>query len=176
MSPDAKNNNTLKPPTARVFFALWPPKEIADRLGEVARDVANAVGGRPSRHETIHLTLAFLGDVAISKIPELCALGREIDARQFALQVDRLGYWSHNHLVWAGCTDMPRGLTDLQQRLQAKLYETAFLPETHERTFTPHLTLVRRVRRALDANPILTSGFLERFPGLANALCSFALS
>jgi 2'-5' RNA ligase len=118
---------------------------LADALAEVARAVAERLGGRPTRRETIHLTLAFLGDVPVSELPELCAAGERVRASPFALKIDRCGYWQHNGVFWAGLGEGQDCLHDLYRQLQASLGESGFRPDPLARCYTPHLTLVRRV-------------------------------
>lgn len=52
----------------RLFFALWPSPAAAERLASAATDAAARLGGRPTRLETLHLTLAFLGEVADERV------------------------------------------------------------------------------------------------------------
>jgi 2'-5' RNA ligase len=66
---------------ARVFFALWPSPEAARQLAAVAASFAAAAGGRATRLESLHLTLAFLGDVAVDRLPELERAARECAAK-----------------------------------------------------------------------------------------------
>ena len=47
----------------RLFFALWPPEDLSRALADGAEALARRFGGKPARRETIHLTLAFLGEV-----------------------------------------------------------------------------------------------------------------
>lgn len=133
------------PPTARVFFALWPPPALAELLAETAKTAAGRFGGRPTRRETIHLTLAFLGEVAQSALPEIVRRASVVKAAPFALQIDCLGFWAHNHLLWAGCSELPSALKQLVADLQQGLVLGGFQPDTGAHGFTPHLSLLRRV-------------------------------
>lgn len=134
----------------------------------MARTVASQHGGRPTRLDTIHLTLAFLGDVPVSALPELCALGRRLLAGGFDLRLDRIAYWAHNHLLWAGCRATPEGLTELHCRLQAALAEGGYPVDPPGRRFTPHVTLVRKLELAEPTD-------LPSLPGLAWHCASFVL-
>jgi 2'-5' RNA ligase len=118
---------------------------LAEALADVARVAAERLGGRPTRRETIHLTLAFLGDVPVSELPELYAAGERVRASSFALKIDRCGYWQHNGVFWAGLGGRQDGLHDLYRQLRAALGESGFRPDPQERRYTPHLTLIRRV-------------------------------
>jgi len=154
-------DGTRAPPhreTARVFFALWPPKEIARQLAGIAADFSQAAGGRPTRCETIHLTLAFLGDVAVERLPELLRVAKEVHAAAFDLTLDRFGVWQHNHLFWAGCASPP-ALLDLADTLSKRLLEAGLAAADAKRPFVPHVTLVRKLVRldvALPAAQALT--------------------
>jgi len=47
----------------RLFFALWPPTAAAEQLTDIANSISKQLGGKPTRQDTVHLTLAFLADV-----------------------------------------------------------------------------------------------------------------
>ena len=55
----------------RVFFALWPDDEIARQFDEAGRMAHQSLGGRRMRRETLHLTLAFIGDVPPARLADL---------------------------------------------------------------------------------------------------------
>lgn len=135
---------------ARVFFALWPSPEAARQLAAVAASFAAAAGGRATRLESLHLTLAFLGDVAVDRLPELERAAREVRGEAFPLTLDRLAIWRHNRVFWAGCSVPPPALADLSAGLAAALRAAGFAVADGGRTFTPHVTLARRIV-ALDA-------------------------
>lgn len=100
--------------------------------------------------ETLHLTLAFLGDVAEGRIPALLDALDRVVGKRCHLSLDRVGYWSHNQIVWVGCTEVPALLLELVQHLQDVL-DCLGLPRDH-RPFFPHVTLLRRARAQLRAS------------------------
>ena len=139
-----------RPEQARVFFALWPPPESARHLADVAHSVATRAGGLATRQETIHLTLAFIGDVPVERLADLERAAREVRGEAFALTLDRFGIWRHNRIFWAGCSVLPPALAELSAALGAALPAAGFAVADARRTFTPHVTLVRKMV-ALDA-------------------------
>lgn len=139
--------------TARVFFALWPPEDIAGQLAAVAADYSRAAGGRPTRCETIHLTLAFLGDIAVERLPELQRVAGEVHGFSFELMLDCFGVWQHNRLFWAGCTAPPTALGELAGALKQHLNDGGFPVADAKRPFAPHVTLVRKLVQLDGALP-----------------------
>ncbi len=135
--------------TARVFFAAWPPPEVQRTLGDIARRAQGECGGRAVPAHNIHLTLVFIGDVARSRLAELEALGAAITAPRFSLVVDRLEYWRHNRILWAGVGECPQALRTLVERLQEPVAAAGFRIE--RRPYVPHVTL-RRDARGAPAN------------------------
>ena len=123
----------------RLFFALWPPPQAARALGEWARAVQRDSGGRATAEETIHLTLAFLGDVDPARA---AAAARRVRGKTFELPVDAARYWKHNQIVWAGPTAMPPELADMVGRLHGALKADGYVLE--ERPFAAHITLLRK--------------------------------
>lgn len=131
--------------TARLFFALWPGKEVQAELGALAQQLKDQCGGRAVPARNIHLTLAFLGNVPARRIAELRALACGIRERAFGLIVDTLNYWRHNRIVWAGVSCCPEPLRALAAALNSRLKPAGFRMENRE--FVPHITLVRDARR-----------------------------
>lgn len=124
----------------RLFFALWPPAEVAEGLHALARQAA-AHGGRAMRRDTLHLTLAFLGTTPVQRLPALLQVGTDTarSCRAFTLPLDRLGFWPRKHLVWAGPNQAPAELLAVHARLAELLG-----PALADPRFQPHLTLVRK--------------------------------
>lgn len=132
----------------RLFFALWPPPAAVEQLSEIARSAADQFGGKPTRSESIHLTLAFLGDVPEERLPSLIETAQTIRAGSFDLAIDVLGYWQRNNLLWAGLGSPCAGLNHLVGNLQKSLVEAGFSVSGWGRPYTPHVTLIRKVLAA----------------------------
>ena len=134
-----------KPARLRVFFALWPGAATAAALHARARALHAECGGRVMRCDTIHLTLAFLGDVAVSRLAALEAVAQSVRGERFVLELDRVGSWRGNRILWAGCVKGPAALPAMAEALAAGLREAGF--ELEARAFNPHVTLVRNAAR-----------------------------
>jgi 2'-5' RNA ligase len=77
-------------------------------------------------------------------MPRLEALAAGIGAARFDLAVDRVEYWRHNRIVWAGVRDSPEALRDLVARLGRALAGEGV--RIDERPYVPHITLLRNAR------------------------------
>ena len=93
------------------------------------------------RQDSLHLTLAFLGEVDGTRIPQLAGLASDIAVPAFRFRLDRLDYWEHNRILWAGCVEQPGELGQLVRDLQDRLSAAGFRVDTN--SFTPHVTLIR---------------------------------
>jgi 2'-5' RNA ligase len=149
----------------RIFFALWPAPEVAGRLHALSAVAHAACGGRRMRRDTLHLTLAFLGEVDAARFDLACAIADEVAAAgekvgaggtaaipNAVLRIDRLAFWKHNHIVWAGCDEVPPALAALADALAAALRGSGFALES--RRFAAHVTLLRNANCAGEMAPI----------------------
>ena len=128
----------------RLFFALWPDDATRAALADWSRRIHRVTGGRPTRAETIHQTLAFLGDCDPTRLADIEAAAGRVHARRHELLLDRAGLWNHNRIAWAGTSAVPPEIEALVAELRAALAEVRFTPE--QRPFVPHITLVRNAR------------------------------
>jgi 2'-5' RNA ligase len=152
------------PAIARLFFAAWPAPEIQRALGKLALDLKPGCGGRAIPAGNIHLTLAFLGDVEVSRMPQIEALAAKAAAPRFELTVDRVQYWRHNRVVWAGVAQCPAAARQLVGQLESGLAGEGFRVE--RRPYVPHVTLLRDAQRAPAE---------ERVPAIAWPVARLAL-
>jgi 2'-5' RNA ligase len=148
------NQTPPKPATARLFFALWPGEAVSANLAEAGKNLHEICGGRRTRAETIHLTLAFLGEVESERIGDLLALAGEIRAPAFGFDLTRFGWWRHNRIVWAAPDEMPAELTLLVDALRERLLGAGF--HFDAKPFVPHITLLRKAD--CGKNPLPTGG------------------
>jgi RNA 2',3'-cyclic 3'-phosphodiesterase len=133
----------------RFFFALWPEEAAVDGLHRIAAEAHKICGGRLMRRETLHLTLAFLGDIPGDRVADAMRVAETISVEPFEVTLDRVGYWKHNRILWAG-GESP-WLTFLADALDTGLRTAGFSLDT--RPFSPHVTLLRDARCA--ATPVL---------------------
>ncbi len=127
-----------------MFFAAWPPPEVQRALGDIAGQAQGECGGRAVPAHNIHLTLVFIGDIPRDRVARLETLGAAVAAPRFNLVVDRLEYWRHNRILWAGVGDCPQALRTLVERLQEPVAAAGFRIE--RRPYVPHVTLRRDAR------------------------------
>jgi 2'-5' RNA ligase len=138
-------------PTRRLFFALWPDAETRAALAALARDRIHGQGRRVVP-DNLHITLAFPGNV--TGVVQVCleeAAGR-LSGAPFALAIDRLGYWSGPRVIWAAPSYAPPELWSLTTDLRAVLAGCGLEPE--ERPYQAHVTLARKVGRALPVTRV----------------------
>lgn len=140
---------------ARTFVALWPPAEAARRLGEEARLAAAQHGGRPMPGVDLHVTLAFIGELA----PEASApLAARLRSRLHAacpptgatIVFDRIDSFRGANVIWLGASAPPGWLQLLADAVRDGL-DDAGVP-FDRKPFVPHLTVARGARA--PAGPI----------------------
>lgn len=129
----------------RIFFACWPDAATAARLHALSGAAHAACGGRRMRRDTLHLTLAFIGDVDDAGFDLACAAGDAVEenlgAGDTVLTLDRLACWRHNRIAWAGCAAVPETVANLAGALAAELRGRGFALDA--RPFAAHVTLLR---------------------------------
>lgn len=136
----------------RLFLALWPDAAVAAALHARGRTLHAACGGRPMRRDTLHLTLAFIGDVAEEAVGRVEAAASRVRAAPFDLALDRVGAWHGNRVLRTGASDVPAALGTLAEGLSTELRAAGFALE--DRPFSPHVTLVRNAERAPEAGQV----------------------
>ena len=132
----------------RSFIAIELPQEVKARLAAMEEKL------KARRHpfvkwvdpESIHLTLKFLGNVALDTVPQIVEAMNRIaqPVSPFSLQVGGAGAfpnWQRPQVIWVGIQGETGRLAALQKELEAALSSLGFPPES--RAFSPHLTLGR---------------------------------
>ncbi len=137
----------------RVFIALDLSETARETLRRDLRRLARALPDvRFVDPASLHLTLAFLGELEDDALATVIALTGEV-ARQtapFALALAGLGVFgapAAPRVIWAGVGGETHRLLALQRRLADALAAQGFPRE--QRPFSPHLTLAR-LKRPLD--------------------------
>jgi 2'-5' RNA ligase len=128
----------------RLFFALWPDDAARAALERWSTAVHRVAGGRATRGDSIHMTLAFLGDCDPARLDELKAAAASVRMRPFELVLDEAGFWKHNRIAWAGATQTPAALETLVSDLRTALAAAGFAFDP--KPFVSHVTLVRKAQ------------------------------
>ena len=142
-----------RPPTKRLFFALWPREVERQELESAARRHAGSCGGAVTRSANLHVTLAFLGSVAIDRVNELIEAAADVRGEPFRLHLNVLEYWRRPRIVALCAERAPPELLALERVLWQRLGKLGF--EREVRPFRAHATLARRVygRPSLEDPP-----------------------
>ena len=140
----------------RSFIAIELPDEL--KLGLTQLEAQLKMSKQPwvkwVDPYSIHLTLKFLGSIAVDRISEITRAMQEATQGipPFHLKVKDLGVFPNLRRVqvaWVGISGEVDKLSQLQQHFESNLARLGFAPES--RPFTPHLTLARlRNRASLD--------------------------
>jgi len=140
--PAGKAARERAPPGLRLFFALWPDDAVREALAGWATRLHQACGGRMTRPQSLHITLAFLGDTEAARLAELKAAAGRVAPRPFELVLDEPGYWKHNRIAWAGASQVPEALQATVAELRSALRAAGF--HFDAKPFVAHVTLVRK--------------------------------
>ena len=131
------------PDVLRVFFALSPDEDCRRCLSAVAEDFAARLGGKAMA--PLHLTLAFVGEVGVDRLPGLMAAASEV-AQAMAggsIVLDRLRYRPVGKMLWAASDHCPSPLGALADSLFRRLFARGYTLD--QRPFVAHVTLLRRL-------------------------------
>lgn len=130
----------------RLFYCLELPAPIQAELDRIVQPLrladARVTWVRP---ENFHVTVKFLGEVNLTAVDALKALGTQIAPlfHKFELTFDTVGAFPSNQrprVLWIGCRQAPQAIFDLQGRLERELTKMGF---EAERRFSPHVTVGR---------------------------------
>jgi 2'-5' RNA ligase len=138
-------HNGRSAPGARMFFALWPGPALRPNLAHWASALQRTCGGRVMHSDNLHMTLVFIGTVALARMEELQQLALRIAPRRFDLELAGAQFWKRNRLVCATPSSVPRQLAALVAEIEAALASAGFAFDRRE--YLPHMTLVRDARR-----------------------------
>ena len=122
----------------RLFIAINFSEELEHSILKTIHRLKHAgVKGRYVSPENLHMTLAFLGEVADASAVE--AAIRKISWHPFELKLTGIG--NFGSLVWLGM-DGGKDLSALADRIRSALDEAAIRYD--RKKFVPHITLIRK--------------------------------
>jgi len=145
----------------RLFFALWPSATHRQALAAATAAAVAQVDGQAIPKANFHVTLAFLGMVPGRTFARLVEIGGQDRHPMPDLSFDRIEYWPRPKVLVAMPSQVPAAGPAMVDRLWQRIVPLGF--EREARTWRPHLTLVRRVRRLPPDGPALAIEQLPRY-------------
>ncbi|WMJ82698.1 RNA 2',3'-cyclic phosphodiesterase [Oscillospiraceae bacterium LTW-04] len=129
----------------RLFIAINFDEEAHQNILAVQQRLRELGMGNFSRPENLHLTLAFLGEVASERVDAICDAMNKTAVQPMTLTFDHVGRFKRDggDLWWIGLAES-RPLLSLQKELSDRLADAGF--RLDDRRFAPHITLAREVR------------------------------
>ena len=131
----------LESTTARLFFAMWPNPSDLIKLDDLAKSLKPEVTGIWILRANWHITLSFLGQVELARLPELYDLAGKLGTEPFSVKFDQIECWGGNRVLCLVATEPPPVMMALNRDLASAL--RALEVAQDPRAYRPHLTLVR---------------------------------
>jgi 2'-5' RNA ligase len=129
----------------RCFLAAWPDDATRQRCDELTRQLRTHVDhGRVMRPENLHLTLAFIGELADARGAEVAARCAALPPPAVDWELDEIGFFARPRVLWAG-GQASNALGALAARARALLDELVIGYD--RKPFVAHVTLLRDVKR-----------------------------
>lgn len=152
----------------RLFAAIDLDEEARDAIARLQRSLSEQVSGNRSlkwvNPSHMHLTLAFLGEIADGRVPAIAgALSAAIDVSRFSVAFRGLGVFPPRgapRVLWLGISEGSDAVVEVQRHVAGRLECLDVALE--RRSFHPHLTLARwRESRPSDRRPTMASSVSE---------------
>jgi len=144
----------------RLFIAINLDEETKQNILAVQRRLRELGGGNFSRPENLHLTLAFLGEVAPARVAAVRKAMDSATLQPMKLTFDHVGCFKRDggDIWWIGIAENT-ALLEVQKKLSDSLLTDGFRLES--RRFSPHITMAREVQLTTqpDRNALLGESF-----------------
>ena len=134
--------------TWRLFVAIELPDQARRQVAQMAASLPHEVRSlaRWVALDGVHVTLKFLGDVPVVRVPQIQATVQEAAAKSspFSVRLGEPGVFPsprEARILWIGFQGEVRRLSQLQGRVEGAATSLGFEAET--RRFTPHATVAR---------------------------------
>lgn len=151
--------------TTRTFIAVPLSESSTKKVARLQANLSNSgTGIRWVEPKTLHLTLAFLGDVPDTDLHAICNKVKEHVGllRGFSLDIVGLGTFpepSKPRVLWAGLQGDLDALKALHRAVIDGATDAGYRPE--DERFEPHITL-GRIRQGRGPSPVDLTGVVNR--------------
>jgi len=131
----------------RLFIGLWPDAELRRQLQHCQHSLLqqepalNTARRIPAQN--LHLTLHFLGNVEVTRIPALVAALQALPVSGFGFTLQSLGYFARPRILWLGLEQASPELQALVEAVRDAVYQVlGQLPGGKEK-FMAHVSLFK---------------------------------
>ncbi|HHV47071.1 MAG TPA: RNA 2',3'-cyclic phosphodiesterase [Tissierellia bacterium] len=143
----------------RAFIAFDFPEQLKNQLYQIQNLLKNiSYGGSWVSKDNFHITLKFLGEIEEGYVEGIGRVLKTISLSNVPIniKVNNIGYFNRKNneygIVWLGLEgDMDR-LNAIYDFIEDNMNQMGFPKE--RRKFSPHITLVRRMRTNMDFNKV----------------------
>lgn len=131
----------------RVFICFELSKEVTNSLRDLIHYLKTfGRGVRWVRHDGVHLTLKFIGEIELSQLDEIAAAIEKVikNYRPFKIKLSGKGAFPNlkrPKVFWIGISEVENTIRQIQEDIETALEKIGYPRE--ERGFSPHLTLGR---------------------------------
>ncbi len=133
----------------RLFFALWPDEAVRRQCAELVRRLLKA-GDRAVNPGNLHVTLVFLG--AVDEVLESAmvqSVGEMKKLEPVTIHFDELSFWRKPGIICLTSTNPDDKAMILAEHLSTMV--SSFDHPIDERSYKPHVTLIRKVKQSVQA-------------------------
>jgi 2'-5' RNA ligase len=145
-----KNHIHAETKSIRVFFAIFPNQSVQTQLAHQAELLEPACGGHKIKTQHLHLTLLFLGNVAMHHIDTLRQTMKNVSAQAFEFNLEEICYWKQNKILYMQAKPFPGELFSFVNLLRNTISLAGFLFDV--RAFKPHVTIIRKAAHPVKAH------------------------
>lgn len=129
----------------RLFFAYWPSASKAEEMLPWVHQAHALYGGRMMRTDTLHMTLAFLGQADASQVQQLVSACAQWQLPSGSMLLSEPGHFPGAKVVWVGPSVAgPASLDwlyEANQRLWEYLRHEGW--QRRDTRYRPHVSLLR---------------------------------
>jgi 2'-5' RNA ligase len=120
---------------------------IVNQIQQLISELGGMSGVRPVKSTHLHITLKFLGDIPVAKLPSIAEALNRIRLPRFNILLSGMGCFpnpNYIRVVWIGITQSKEQLIQLANQVRSQTTSLGFPKE--KRSFSPHLTIARLKR------------------------------
>jgi 2'-5' RNA ligase len=136
----------------RLFYAINFDSAVKKQLTDIQNALrAQAIRGNFTQPDNLHLTLAFIGEVAQDRSGPLLQIAETFKVLPFDLHLRGVGRFRRDggDILWIGIEEN-KSLISIYNKLSRQITDAGF--DFDKRKFTPHLTLAREARLRPEFN------------------------